>query len=34
MQLEDQGDWTWPEQRAWLAYEPKPLMVKLADRFS
>lgn len=32
MQLDDQMDWEWPKQRAWLAYELNPLMVKLQDR--
>lgn len=32
LSLVDKEDKTWPENRAYLAYEPKPLMVTLREK--
>ena len=32
LSLVDPEDKTWPDNRAWLAYEPKPLMVTLSEK--
>ena len=32
MQLEDQNNWDWLDQRAYLVFEPKALKVKLTER--
>lgn len=33
MELGGESDWlNWPDQQAWLSYEPKPLMVKMKER--
>ena len=32
MALADQNDWDWMNQKAYLFFEPKSLMVKLAER--
>ena len=33
LELANQNDWDWPDQRAYLVFEPKPLNVKIRDRF-
>ena len=32
LQLADPGDWDWPDQRAYLVFEPKPLNVIIRKR--
>ena len=32
MQLKDEGNWDWLDQKAYLVFEPKALMIELTER--
>jgi hypothetical protein len=34
LEMVDQNDWNWMNQKAYLVFEPKPLMVKLKEKGS